>query len=307
MATRMTVHQAADLWKVNRRTILKWIMGKDTSGRGKRLVEGQDYEIVDSDIPGRKMYVLLREEYPLTLSTDAIPKIARGRSPRAPEPTGTLIEQEVAAVEVEAPEVVTPKPAKAPTTRAPKAPKAKTESIRRDRLNAEIDELVEEDEYVEVPKPKARAPKPAPAPVEPPKPIVPKGSIREQIASWVEANPRALSDDMEDPTRAIARLITPDVAMEAGERGGMANLARRNQDLIERAIERVLASEPFSPDAKRFIGGKILEYLQRWHGFQPGLSSRGYWPITPATLSGLRGFGASEFEAPFPPYEWELA
>ena len=305
MAVRMTVHQAADLWKVNRRTILKWIMGKDTSGRGKRLVEGQDYEIVDSDVPGRKMYVLLREEYPLTLSTDAIPKIARGRSPRAPEPkSGTLIEQEIAAVEVEAAPVVE-KPAKPVKTRAPRAPKP--ESIRRDRLNAEIDELVEGDEFVETPKPKARTPKPAPAPVEPPKPVVPTGSIREQIAAWVEANRQADSDDREDPVRGIARLITPDVAIEAGERGGMANLARRNQDLIERGIDRVLATEPFSPDAKRFIGGQVLEYLQRYFGFQPGTSSRGYWPKTPSTLSGLRGFGASEFEAPFPPYEWELA
>jgi len=302
----MTIQEAAVRWGVNRRTILKWIAGKDgKGGRGKRLVEGTDYQVVDAEIPGRKMYVLLREEYPLTLSTQDIPKVARGRSPRAPEvveATGSLIEQQVAAVALPAPVEVPapPKPPKAP--RAPREPKA--ESIRRDRVNAEIDEFVEETKFVEAPKPKARA-KPAPTPVEPPKPAVPSGSIREQVVAWVEANPRALDFDKEDPVRAIARLLTPDVAIEAGERGGTQNLVRRNQDLIERAIDRVLATEPFTPEAKRWIGGSILEYLQRFFRFQPGASSRGYWPKTPATLSGLHGFGASEFEAPFPPYEWD--
>lgn len=100
MATRMTVQQAANLWRVNRRTILKWIMGKDATGRGKRLVEGEDYEAIDTEFPGRKMYVLLREDYPVPSNVTPIPRKPRGRvGPRGaiePQPVEAGVPESIA-------------------------------------------------------------------------------------------------------------------------------------------------------------------------------------------------------------------
>lgn len=110
---RLTIHEAARTWGVNRRTILRWITGKDATGRGKRLVEGQDYEIVDGNVPGRKMYVLLRESYPMP-STTPIPFTPRGPVMTEPEPVAPETMPEEVGVEDVTPESA---PESAPTDR----------------------------------------------------------------------------------------------------------------------------------------------------------------------------------------------
>lgn len=332
MAVRMTVHQAADLWRVNRRTVLKWIMGKDATGRGKRLVEGQDYEVIDTEFPGRKMYVLLREQYPVALTTAPIPRKPRGRRPDKPViemPSGekftTEFERRAAEEAVPAEETASEVTEELPAVN------------RFETITAPVEEEVVAEAIVETPKPrrpraprkpKAEAPPPidstgdvnyddveAPIAVEAPAeveaPVTYTGmTIRQQLANWI---PTLTPDQsvQEDPVPETARVIVQQLLADTGTYT-VQGLAFIGQGPIEKALNRVFATSPLTREAQRYAGGLTLEYIIKYGGLKPQTMVEtypqgGYWPKTPQSLSGFGRFHESvSLSEMLPPHAWML-
>jgi len=338
MATRMTVHQAADLWRVNRRTILKWIMGKDASGRGKRLVEGEDYEVVDADIDGRKMYVLLRSDYPPPRNLNPIPRKPRGRQgPReaAVEAARGRTHFEQVASQVSPVEVVetvveaavpvggdrysqidsqrfTPVAPPPPTTAEEAAeqfavtqeaatPEVVTPKPKRRRSRRE-DVIPTIDTYLPAQPDRPEDEEEFQLPEKPIRSAVSPEyegeSIRTQIEKWVRASSNE-DADQEDPVAALPRFLLS-TSMEAVDIGSPFEFVKLGQPGIEAAMTRVLKASPMTDEARFFAGGVLLEYLANHPILKlRNLSPSPYWPRK-GQLSGLGAIYA------LPLYDWML-
>lgn len=227
---RMTVHQAADLWRVNRRTILKWIMGKDSTGRGKRLVEGEDYEVVDADVDGRKMYVLLRDAYPVPRNTAPIPRVPRGPQPRKSEP---LVSEEVPAHTRYEQQVA----------RAPGAGSDRYNLIDSERHPGGPVTPVQ----AAAPKPVV-APEPESIPMAPPEPVIPAEPV-EVVAPQPKPRPRRVVQDESIPT------IDSDLPTQREK--------RTREEIEEEKAERTIRVESVEPDPK-YVGLPIKDQFKLW-------------------------------------------
>lgn len=337
----MTVQQAADLWRVNRRTILKWIMGKDASGRGKRLVEGEDYEVLDADVDGRKMYVLLRETYPVPTNTAPIPRIRRGPRQRPEGEEGQVVE----AVEpVDAVEPV-----------EPVVPRAEDRYNRADdeRYGAmavyQQPEVAPEPESIPMAQPETVipvepvevvAPQPKPRPrrvvreeevptIDSDLPIQRERRTKEEIeeekaarvirVESVEPDPAYVGKtlrkqfemwvptvsnepmDLADPVAAIAR-VTLREAMIDSDTTDYFEFGRLGQARAEFHLRRVLERTPMSREARAYAGGAVLEFLS--------FLLKNKFKLTPSGPNGywpkqgqLSGFAAVRY---LPPYDWMM-
>jgi hypothetical protein len=149
----MTVAQAAAAWNVNRRTILKWINGKDSSGRGKRMTEGVDYTREGSE--DGPIYMVLRTTPPPP-SIAPIPFAEREkRGPRVSGEAKTRYEQDEEQEEPEVP----PEPEPEPEPVAPKPRKKRAQKAEETRYEAE-----QEQEVATPPPEPERAPEPVKVP-----------------------------------------------------------------------------------------------------------------------------------------------
>lgn len=344
MAARMTVQQAADLWRVNRRTVLKWIMGKDSTGRGKRLIEGEDYEVVDGDVEGRKMYVLLRETYPVPTNTTPIPRIPRGRREPREEavevpaaPVRTRYEQAVpedvapaanryAVIDAERhpvesirveptpevvvpaePEVVVPPTAEAAAERfaVQQEVKPPRPKVRRPKREMEIPTI---DTYLPTERDRPEDVEPSPVVVRrkpiPPDPSYVGKSIKEQLTNWILTMTND-PDEQEKPLFAASRIILREVADDAGVEQS-PDVADLGQEQVEAYLRRILNASPMDETARNYAGGMVLEYI---NAIRPKFKlhetrSEGGYWPKMGQLSGLRFVDPVPVELSFAPYEW---
>lgn len=324
----MTVKEASQAWGVDRRTILKWILGKDATGRGRRLVEGRDYQVVGGRGPGGHQYDILITNYPMPTgqSLAPIPKHQRGikRIDSTGLPSGDMTEAERLEAEAMAKRPVAkeprepvapkvprlPKPPKAP--RAPKAEELETAAERAER------------EWLggEAPKPqRQKRVRAAPVVEVAPEPVIEETvveepvveerpidyselPIRQQLAVWVRSNSNN-PDDQEDPLAAVGR-FTSFLALAKSGALSLQSLAAQGQGVVEKRLREALAETPLTPEARKYAGGVSLEFMAKYSGLKDLSTTypQGYWPKTPSQLSAIYSFGRATEEPMLPPYEW---
>jgi chemotaxis protein histidine kinase CheA len=322
----MTVAEAALKWNVNRRTVLKWMLGKDGTGRGKRLEEGRDFEKVET--PRGPVWFLLTDRYPMPSLAPIQREKGIPRKSRAPaEPVDvfeTQVEERALPAEQEEASEATAletraKPKRVRTTRKaaaraesiPEASDTDTETAverraKRTRPVREADEEFDrdEEEQVEVPKPrKAPAKKRAKADSRAPT----RDEVEEDVERALEEEPMSEEEraDYEVEQWLQSKGLPTDGSPVGGSLAIMVassldtpvSLLRgpREQTYIERAFERKLAPDMSTPARQRLVGA-VLDYLVRMKILQP--ASDAYYP----PKYSLRGISDDEV----PPTEMEL-
>lgn len=290
---RMTVAEAALKWNVNRRTVLKWMLGKDGTGRGKRLEEGRDFEKVET--PRGPVWFLLTDKYPMPSLAPiqrekGIPRGSRARPAEGGDVFETQVEERALPAEQEEASEATAletraKPKRVRTTRKaaaraesiPEASDTDTETAverraKRPRPVREADEEFDrdEEEQVEVPKPRK-------APVKTRAKADSRAPTRDEVEEDVE---RSIEEEpMDEETQAefeVEKWLKQNgIPADGLPVGGTLALKvmsaldlfrisdlRDKQTFIERAFERKLAPGLSTP-ARQMLVGAVLDYLVR--------------------------------------------
>jgi hypothetical protein len=314
---KMTVDEAALKWGVNRRTVLKWMLGKDGTGRGKRMVEGEDY--VKEATPRGPVWYVLTDQYPKPLLAP-IPKYARmekryAREERAAaaEAAGEPVAEFEAPPEGETEVERRSAPKKARTTRKaakraesipeasdtdtqteierrskkkpsePRQPKAKREP--KGRVTDEDFDSGEE-EVAPRAKRAATAPKAAPE------------SVAAQVLREAEEYRKDTGEVLDEEGMALLWLEKSGLPTDEPFAGSLAirvasdlntnvaGLGRLQQQLI-RALEKQLSGLPVG--ARRLIIHPLLAYLQKSRVLPEPTTDPVYWTAADKA-SSLRGF-----------------
>jgi hypothetical protein len=293
----MTVAEAAQRWGVNRRTILKWISGKDSSGRGKRMVEGADY--TKNENGGEVFYTILVEAPPPP-SFAPIPYIAR---PEAKKPFLAREEPEEEPVEAEPEPVEEPPP--------PPAETQVEKRSRRKKATPAPEEPAPEATEVEkraAPK-KSAAPKRKKAMEEDEERTPPPVDPQTEVFSWLLA--------VSGEEKRVGNQIRI-VSQYEGAAGLFKFLAKRLSDYygqsldtivvqaplpaIEDALENIMAGEDLSPDARYFAIRVVIAGLKKFKGLDVS-GSRYLSPVR--SVSGLGFFDFDNLFDPEPLTYWE--
>ena len=269
---RWTASRAAKEWGVSHKSVLNWIKS--------RMEEGRDYVREFEPLAGKYIFFILNPVKPLP-SVAPIPFIPRGPRPVAVE-DGAGADDVIDDAGVEPAE-------EAPTLEERAAPRERREPRRRKKerllmeddagnispvdsvgIDSEPAAEPELDEYGDVPAPES---------------IPEEVQIGNDIVAWASARfPNLnLDENAEEgvPLLDIGRALLIEVAPILGT--DVNGVARKDQLDIERAMIKLLRTEPLTVEAKNEVISRFLGYLAKYKHL--ALRPSHYWnPANPVRL-----------------------